>query len=71
MRNSITENEIEEVAIGWLQNLGYEYVLGTDISPDGAFPEREYTEVVLAQRLGNAIDRLNPDLSFDAKDAAI
>lgn len=71
MRNSITENEIEEVAIGWLQNFGYEYVLGTDISPDGAFPEREYTEVVLAQRLGNAIDRLNPDLSFDAKDAAI
>lgn len=71
MRNSITENEIEEVAISWLQNLGYEYVLGTDISPDGAFPEREYTEVVLAQRLGNAIDRLNPDLSFDAKDAAI
>ena len=71
MKNSITENEIEEVAIGWLQNLGYEYVLGTDISPDGAFPEREYTEVVLAQRLGNAIDRLNPDLSFDAKDAAI
>lgn len=71
MRNSITENEIEEVAIGWLQNLGYEYVLGTEISPDGAFPEREYTEVVLAQRLGNAIDRLNPDLSFDAKDAAI
>ena len=71
MRNSITENEIEEVAIGWLQNLGYEYVLGTDISHDGAFPEREYTEVVLAQRLGNALDRINPDLSFDAKDAAI
>ncbi len=71
MRNSITENEIEEVAIGWLQNLGYEYVLGTEISPDGAFPEREYTEVVLAQRLGNALDRINPDLSFDAKDAAI
>lgn len=70
MRNSITENEIEEIAIQYLQNLGYEYLSGIDISPDGDIPEREYNEVVLQNRLRIAIDRLNPNLSYDAKDAA-
>lgn len=70
MRNSITESEIEQIALNYLQNLGYSYVLGTDISPDGEHPERQYTEVVLATRLSDAIDRLNPDILQNAKDDA-
>ena len=38
MRNSITENEIEEIALSYLQGLGYTYQLGTVISPDGEHP---------------------------------
>jgi len=60
MRNSITENEIESIALSYLQHLGYEYVCGTDIAPDGEHPERAYSEVALATRLRNAIDKLNP-----------
>lgn len=70
MGNSITENEIEEIAIQYLQNLGYEYISGVDISPDGDIPERQYNEVVLQNRLRIAIDRLNPTLNYEAKDAA-
>lgn len=70
MANSITENEIEEIAIQYLQGLGYEYISGIDISPDGDIPERQYNDVVLQNRLRIAIDRLNPTLGYEAKDAA-
>lgn len=71
MRNSISENEIEEIALGYLQSLGYGYVLGTDISPDGDHPERTYNDVVLTTRLRDAIDKLNPTISQDAKEDAL
>ena len=70
MKNSITENEIEEVALQYLVSLGYEYISGIDISPDGDIPERQYSEVVLQNRLRIAIDRLNPDVNYEAKDVA-
>jgi type I restriction enzyme R subunit len=71
MKNSITENEIEDIALSYLQGLGYSYLLGTDISPDGEHPERQYNEVVLVTRLRDAIDKLNPTLSQDAKEDAL
>ena len=71
MRNSITENEIEEIALSYLQGLGYTYQLGTVISPDGEHPERQYNEVVLVTRLRDALDKLNPNISQDAKEDAL
>jgi type I restriction enzyme R subunit len=69
--NTITENEIEEIALTYLQSLGYSYILGIDISPDGEHPERQYTDVVLTTRLRDAIDKLNPTISNDAKEDAL
>ncbi len=69
--NSISENEIEEIAIGYLQKLGYSYLLGTEISPGSEHPERQYNEVVLLTRLRDAIDKLNPNISQDAKEDAL
>lgn len=69
--NSISENEIEEIALGYLQKLGYSYLLGTVISPDGEHPERQYSEVVLVTRLRDAIDKLNPTITQDAKEDAL
>lgn len=69
--NSISENEIEEIAIGYLQGLGYNYLNGLVMSPDGEHPERQYNEVVLLTRLRDAIDKLNPTLSHDAKEDAL
>ena len=71
MRNSISENEIEDIALSYLQSLGYSYLLGTDISYDGEHPERQYNEVVLATRLRDAIDKLNPNITQDAKEDAL
>jgi len=71
MKNSITENEIEGIALGYLQSLGYNYLNGLVISPDGEHPERQYSDVVLATRLRDAIDKLNPTLGQDAKEDAL
>lgn len=63
MNNSITENEIEEIALGYLKNMGYHYLNGLEISPDGEHPERHYNELVLTTRLRDAIDKLNPTIT--------
>lgn len=69
--SSITENEIEEIALSYFQSLGYNYLNGLVISPDGEHPERQYTDVVLTNRLRDAIDKLNPTLGQDAKEDAL
>jgi type I restriction enzyme R subunit len=69
--NPLTENEIEQIAIRYLQSLGYSYALGPDISVDGIHPERQYSEVVLVTRLRDAIDKLNPFISADAREDAL
>src|SRR5689334_19151467 len=69
--NVIIENDIELITINYLQGLGYKHLLGPDICPDGEHPERQYNEVILTSRLTDAIDRLNPDLSTEAKEDAL
>lgn len=60
----ITENHIELLAIEELEHLGYSYIYGPVISPDGEKPERaNYEEVLLADRVKAAIAGLNPSLS--------
>ena len=71
MKNSITENDIEQIALDYFENLGYKILYGPDISPDGEHPERKYDQVILITRLRDAIDRLNPDVSYDAREDAL
>jgi len=68
----ITETDIELLAIERLQSLGYSYVYAPDIAPDAANPEREnFADVLLTQRLHNAVARINPTLPPAALDEAI
>ena len=68
----ITENIIEASAIEILQSLGWVYVNGKEISPEGLFCEREnFGQVVLTIRLRSAISEINPHIPADALDAAI
>jgi len=68
----ITENSIEEFAIELLEKLGYESVYGPDIAPDGETPEREsYEQVLLVERLQNAVKRINKSIPADAQAEAI
>jgi type I restriction enzyme R subunit len=68
----ITENDIELYAIEELQRQGFRYLHGPAISPDGNMKERSsYTEVLLVERLKNAVFRINPNIPTDAITAAI
>ncbi len=67
----ISEDHIEQIIIQEFIDLGYSYVNGADISPDGTAPEREFDEVVLKQRLQTAIAKLNPNVPHEAQEEAI
>jgi len=68
---TITETQIESICLEYLRELGYDFLYGPDISPDGMFPERLYNEVILTSRLKSAIDRLNPLVNSDAREDAL
>jgi type I restriction enzyme, R subunit len=68
----ITENIIEAFAIELLDKLGYEYIYAPDIAYDGENPERDsYAQVLLLNRLKNAVKRINPGIPADAQVEAI
>jgi type I restriction enzyme R subunit len=68
----LTENSIEELAIELFEQLGYQYVYAPDIAHDGEHPERNnYAEVVLTNRLTEAVKRINPKISTDVQEQAI
>jgi type I restriction enzyme R subunit len=68
----MTEDQLEQETLGWLADVGYTHVYGPDIAPDGNEPERSnYTQVVLVERLRQAIARLNPNVPQAAREAAL
>ena len=67
-----TESVVEEASLEWLAGLGYEVRHGPDIALGGSAAEREdYREVVLPARLTDAVTKLNPDKSREAREGAI
>jgi type I restriction enzyme, R subunit len=70
--NMINEDQVEQLAIEWFQELGYDYLLGYDIAPDSSQPERDkYQDVLLDKRLHTALSKLNPTLPNSAIDEAV
>jgi len=67
----ISEDHIEQVIIQAFIELGYQYINGVDISPDGSMPERTYSEVILKNRLKKAIATLNPTIPYEAQEEAL
>ncbi len=67
----LTEDTVEQAALEWLSEIGFEVIHGPDIAPGEDASEREsFGDVVLEQRLKDAIARLNPDLPADAQEEA-
>jgi type I restriction enzyme R subunit len=67
----ISEDHIEQIIIQEFIDLGYSYVNGADISPEGMAQEREYDEVVLKHRLRNAIAKINSTVPGEAQEDAL
>ena len=68
---AVTESTVEDATLEWLEGLGWKVAHGPDIAPHAAYSERsDYTEVILENRLRQALARLNPALPPDALDDA-
>jgi type I restriction enzyme R subunit len=68
----ISEDKIEYFATEQLQSLGWEYVHGSLISPEGEKPEREsYEQIILIERLRKAVSVINPHIPEGAHEQAI
>ena len=68
----MTEDQLEQEALGWLADVGYATLFGPDIAVDGDDPERaDYRQVLLLDRLRAAINRLNPSIPLPAREDAL
>jgi type I restriction enzyme R subunit len=56
----MTESDLEQLALAWFQDAGWDYLHGPDIAPDSDTPERsDYRQVLLPGQLRAALYRLN------------
>ena len=63
MNFQFNEDDLEQVALEWLQSLGYDYKKGNEISMAGLAPERKSDKyVVLHERLEKALRKINSDI---------
>ncbi|MBU3227086.1 type I restriction endonuclease subunit R [Clostridium algidicarnis] len=68
---NFTEDLLEEAAIEILQEMNYTYIFGPDIGLEGSCPERKnYKDVILEQRVRDALFMLNKDLPEEALEEA-
>ena len=63
MNFQFNEDDLEQVALEWLQSLGYDYKKGNEMSITGLAPERKSDkDVVLHERLEKALRKINSDI---------
>ena len=68
----ITEDIIESLAIEQLQSLCWDYAYGLDIAPGADKSERQsYEQIILIERLRNAVAQINPHIPKSAQEQAI
>ena len=68
----VTEDKLEQEALGWLADVGWQHRYGPDLAPDGVTPERDnYRQVLLIGRLRKAVAALNPTVPQAARDDAV
>lgn len=67
----LNEQQIEKLNLQWLGELGWSHVYGPDIEPERPGAEREdFSTVLLATRLREALKSLNPGVSAQVLDEA-
>ena len=65
-----SESIVEDAALGWFREAGYEVVRGPDMTPGPTSRRKSYSDVILQSDVRYAIARLNPDLPEEALDDA-
>jgi len=69
--SAFTESVVEQATLAWLESIGWVVRNGAEIAPGELAAERaDYGQVVLEQRLRDALARLNPGLPAEALEDA-
>jgi type I restriction enzyme R subunit len=64
---TLSESTVEEATFSWFQELGWNVLHSIDIAPGEPSAEREsYQDVILSQRLYDAINLINQDIPSEA-----
>ncbi len=72
MSNYLDESQLEIATVDTFRDLGYDSIHGPQIAPDGESPERQdYGQVILIDRLRQALCRINPDVPDEAIEEAL
>ncbi|MBS1770587.1 MAG: GIY-YIG nuclease family protein, partial [Acidobacteria bacterium] len=74
MTKPITENQIEEYAIHELGQIGWAYLHGPSLIPsqgEGPSERQSFEQIILTDRLRNAVARINPRIPADAREQAV
>lgn len=67
----LNEQQLEELCLGWFQEVGWRAAHGPDIAPDSGTPERtDYRQVILLERFLAALSRINPHIPAAALEQA-
>lgn len=62
----LTEDDLEQLCLGWFAEQGWEIYHGPDIAPDGSNPQRaSYHDVFLTPVLNACLQKINPHLPTD------
>ena len=69
---SLSESIVEDAALTWFGELGYAVGHGPQMAPGEPAAERtSFGEVVLVERLRAALQRLNPEIPYEAREEAM
>jgi type I restriction enzyme R subunit len=71
--STFTESIVEDAALTWLEELGYQVLNGPEIAagmPGAERSDPNYRDVVLERRLRHELTRLNPELPHEALEDA-
>ena len=68
----VTESVVEQVALAWLESLGYQTLAGLAIAPGETAAERtDYKQVFLFDRLQTKLEDLNPKIPLEGLQEAL
>ncbi|MBL7057760.1 type I restriction endonuclease subunit R [Patescibacteria group bacterium] len=74
MTHNYYESDLEQATLEWLEEIGYKTIYGPSIDPeaeDGKAERKNYSEVILVDRLKFAIERINPNIPIEAQQDAV
>ena len=71
-KTDFNESTVEEAGLSWFEGLGYGVAYGPNIAPGEPGAMRDsFDQVVLVERLRQAIDRINPAIPQEAREEAL